>query len=110
MSSSTINSMAIDSQNAEQLQKGLAQLALQIINLLRQLIERQVIKRMDSLPPTKQEEMGIHLKILDEKMKEMRQYFGITDDQIKLGLMEELDEFLNTPLKTIEEEIRRSEK
>ncbi len=94
----------IDAKNVEHLQKGLAQLTLQIINLLRKLMEKQVLKRMETLPLKKQEELGLHLKLLNEKMEEMRKYFGIEHDEFELGL-DGLDNIVNSPLISIQNEL-----
>jgi hypothetical protein len=99
----------IDAKNAEQLQKGLAQLTLQIINLLRKLMERQVLRRMESLSQEKQEELGLHLKLLNEKMEEMRRYFGIEHDELQAGLIDGLEDLVNQPLESIQREIFNEE-
>lgn len=83
----------------------MAQLVLQLINLLRQLMEKQAIRRMPSLPPEKQEQLGLHLMLLKEKVEEMRGYFGIEEDELELGVLEGLDELANKSLRSLAEEI-----
>lgn len=91
----------ISAKDAESMKKGLAQLVLQLLNLLRQLMERQAVKRMSSLPLKKQEELGLHLMLLKEKIEEMKEYFGIEKDQLELGLLEGLEDLANDSIRKI---------
>lgn len=93
--------LTVDPKDAENLRKSLAQLVLQIVNLLRQLMERQAVRKMPSLSPEKQELLGLHLMLLAEKMEEMRKYFGIEKEDMELGLLEDLEELVDSTLGTI---------
>ena len=62
----------------ETIDQGLAKLVLGLIELLRQLLERQAIRRMEggSLSDQQVEEMGLALMKLEEKIKELVEQFG----------------------------------
>lgn len=95
----------ISAQDAESLRKGLAQLVLQLVNLIRQLMERQAVRRMPSLPIEKQEQLGLHLMLLKEKIEEMKEYFGIEEDELELGVLEGMDQLATDSLRSISREI-----
>ena len=63
----------------ESIEQGLAKLVLGLIELLRQLLERQAIRRMEggSLKDKQVEEIGLALMRLDEKIKDLGQQFGL---------------------------------
>lgn len=72
----------------ENIQKGLGQLVLAVIELVRQLLERQAIRRMEggSLTEPEIERLGLTLLKLEEKMDWLKQEFGLTDDDLNLDL------------------------
>jgi hypothetical protein len=72
----------------ESLEKGLAQLVLTLVELLRQLMERQAIRRVDQGDLTEQEEedLGTSLMLLAEAMDELTEQFGLTADDLNLDL------------------------
>src|SRR5689334_14135655 len=72
-------------QNIEQ---GLAKLVLGLIELLRQLLERQAIRRMQggSLTDQQVEEMGEALMRLEQKVHELAGHFGLTPADLNLDL------------------------
>jgi hypothetical protein len=72
----------------EALEKGLAQLVLTIIELLRQLMERQAIHRVDAgtLTDAEVERLGRTFKALAERMDELKATFGLTDEDLNLDL------------------------
>ena len=72
----------------ETIEQGLAKLVLGLIELLRQLLERQAIRRMEggTLSEQQVEEMGLALMKLEEKIKELAQQFGLTQEDLKLNL------------------------
>lgn len=74
--------------SSETIEHGLAKLVLGLIELLRQLLERQAIRRMEggSLSDQQVEEMGLALMKLEEKVKELAQQFGLTQEDLKLSL------------------------
>jgi hypothetical protein len=72
----------------ETIEQGLAKLVLGLIELLRQLLERQAIRRMEggSLTDTQVEEMGLALMKLEEKVKEIAEQFGLKPEDLNLAL------------------------
>jgi CRISPR/Cas system-associated endonuclease Cas1 len=71
----------------EKVEQGLAKLVLSIIELIRQLLERQAIHRMEagSLSPEETERLGVTLMNLEKKMEELKEHFGIDDLNLNLG-------------------------
>lgn len=75
----------LDSSKVEQ---GLAKLVLTIIELLRQLMERQAMRRVesDSLTEEQLEELGLTLMRLEEKMEELKIIFGLEHEDLNIEL------------------------
>jgi hypothetical protein len=92
------SSLSISAKDAEQLRKGLARLVFYLLNLLKELMERQAIKRLPSLEPEKREELGVHLMLLNEKLKELMKSFDIDEEEIRLEVAESLDSLVNSLL------------
>jgi gas vesicle protein GvpK len=69
-------------------QQGLAKLVLTLVEFLRQLLERQAIRRMDggTLTDDEIERVGIALMRLEEKVREIAAAFGIDPDDLNIGL------------------------
>ena len=76
------------SADPEAVENGLARLVLSIIELVRRLLEKQALRRMDTgnLSDAEIERLGAALMKLEEKMAEMKQAFGLTDDDLNLSL------------------------
>ena len=72
----------------ESVDRGLAGLVLTIIELLRQLMERQALRRIDQgdLSSEQIEEIGTTLMILEERMTQLREHFGLTPDDLNIDL------------------------
>jgi gas vesicle protein GvpK len=72
----------------EGLEKGLAQLVLTIIELLRQLMERQALHRIEggTLTADEIERLGQTFMALAERMEELKQTFGLQDEDLNLNL------------------------
>lgn len=72
----------------EGLEKGLAQLVLTLIELLRQLMERQALRRIEggSLTADEVERLGETFMLLEQKMVELKEAFGIEDEDLNLDL------------------------
>jgi len=72
----------------ENIDQGLAKLVLSLIELLRQLLERQAIRRMEggSLSDQQIESMGSSLMKLESKIREMAEQFGLTLADLNLDL------------------------
>jgi Gas vesicle protein K len=72
----------------ERVERGLAQLVLTLIELLRQLMERQAVRRIDhgGLTEDEVERLGLAFMRLDERMDELKQEFGLEDADLNLDL------------------------
>jgi uncharacterized protein YjiS (DUF1127 family) len=72
----------------ERVEQGLAQLVLTLIELLRQLMERQALRRMDegSLTDEQVEQLGLTFMRLAERMDELKAEFGLRDEDLNLDL------------------------
>jgi Gas vesicle protein K len=72
----------------ERVERGLAQLVLTLIELLRQLMERQAVRRIDhgSLDDDEVERLGLAFMRLDERMDELKHEFGLDDADLNLDL------------------------
>jgi hypothetical protein len=75
----------IDPEGVEQ---GLAKLVLTLVEFLRQVLERQAIRRMDggTLSDDEIERVGLALMRLQAKVREMAEVFGLDPDDLNLGL------------------------
>jgi hypothetical protein len=71
----------------EKIEQGLVKLVLSLVELLRQLLERQSIRRMEGGTLTEEEieRLGTTLMKLEEKVKELQEHFQIDDLNINLG-------------------------
>ncbi|MEA2158864.1 MAG: hypothetical protein QOD66_1244 [Solirubrobacteraceae bacterium] len=72
----------------EQLEKGLAHLVLTIIELLRQLMERQALHRIEggSLTEDEIERLGRTFMALSERMEELKVAFGLEGEELNMNL------------------------
>ena len=72
----------------DNVEQGLAKLVLSLIELLRQLLERQAIRRMEggSITDQQVEEMGEALMKLEAKIHELAANFGLTAADLNLDL------------------------
>ena len=72
----------------ESVEKGLAQLVMTIVELLRQLMERQALRRIDAgtLTEDEEERLGRTFMELDRRMAELRDQFGLDEEDLNLDL------------------------
>ena len=72
----------------EQVEKGLAQLVLTLVELLRQLMERQALRRMetDTLSDEQLDRLGETFMKLEQRMTELKAEFGLEDRDLNLNL------------------------
>lgn len=72
----------------EQVEKGLAQLVLTLVELLRQLMERQALRRMEqgALTDEQIERLGETFMKLEQRMNELKEHFGLEDRDLNLNL------------------------
>ena len=69
-------------------ERGLAALVLTVVELLRQLMERQALRRVEEGSVTDQqaERLGYTLMRLDERMMELLEKFGLEREQLNIDL------------------------
>lgn len=74
--------------NSNNVEQGLAKLVLTIIELLRQLMERQAMRRVesDTLTDDQLEELGLTLMRLEEKIAELKMIFGLENEELNIEL------------------------
>jgi hypothetical protein len=72
----------------EEIEKGLAQLVLTIVELLRQLMERQALRRVQvgDLTDEEVERLGRTMMLLGDRMEELKEQFGLQDCDLNLNL------------------------
>ena len=72
----------------ERVEKGLAQLVLTVVELLRQLMERQALRRIEGggLHDEQIERLGLALMRLEERMDELKAEFELEDEDLNINL------------------------
>ena len=72
----------------EEVQRSVARLVLTLVDFIRQLLERQAIRRMDAdtLTPEEVEGVGLALLRLEETVEEMARRFGLEPKDLNLDL------------------------
>jgi Gas vesicle protein K len=72
----------------ERVERGLAQLVLAVVDLLRELMERQALRRMEggSLDEDEIERLGTAFMKLNETMDELKDHFDLTDSDLEMSL------------------------
>ena len=81
----TPNRIVLDPDKVEQ---GLAQLVLTVIELLRQLKERQAMRRVENgtIDDAAIERLGLAFMRLEERMTELKETFGLSDEDLNIDL------------------------
>ncbi|HEX4288629.1 MAG TPA: gas vesicle protein K [Trebonia sp.] len=69
-------------------ERGLASLVLTVVELLRQLMERQALRRVEegSVTGEQAERLGCTLMLLDERMTELLEEFGLDREDLNIDL------------------------
>lgn len=72
----------------ESVGRDLAGLVLTVVELLRQLMERQALRRVDEggLSDDQVEQLGLTLMALEDRMAELREHFGLSKDDLNIDL------------------------
>lgn len=72
----------------ENVRNGLAKLVLTLVELLRELLERQALQRIDagSLHEAEIERVGATFLRLTEEIDRLKAYFGFSDEDLNLDL------------------------
>lgn len=78
----------LDAEDKAEAERGLATLVLTVVELLRELMERQAIRRVEdgSVTDEQAERLGRTLMLLDERMDELVEKFGISRADLNLDL------------------------
>jgi hypothetical protein len=79
------NRIDVDTEGVE---RGLAQLVLTLVEFLRQLLERQAVRRMEggSLSDEEVERVGLALMKLEEKVRQLTEQFGLEPGDLNVNL------------------------
>ncbi|HLZ30988.1 MAG TPA: gas vesicle protein K [Chloroflexota bacterium] len=74
--------------NPEGVEQGLAQLVLTLVEFLRQLLERQAVRRMEggTLSDEEVERVGLALMKLEEKVHQLADQFGLRPADLNINL------------------------
>lgn len=74
--------------NPENVDRGLAKLVLTLIELIRKLLEKHAMRRVEagSLSEEEIERLGETLMKLESRMEELKQLFGLEDEDLNLNL------------------------
>jgi hypothetical protein len=82
---SSTNRVVLDPDKVE---RGLAQLVLTVIELLRQLMERQALHRVENgtIDDAAIERLGLAFMRLDERMDELKATFGLSAEDLNIDL------------------------
>jgi hypothetical protein len=81
----TVSSLAA---NPDDVQRSVARVVLSLVEFLRQLMERQAVRRMEAetLDGEEIEKLGVGLMQLEETVREIAARFGLTPDELNLDL------------------------
>ena len=72
----------------DDVERGLAGLVLGLVELLRRILEKQAVRRMEggTLTDDEIERVGLALMRLERKVRDLADDFGLTEDDLRLGL------------------------
>ena len=72
----------INADNPKKAEQGIAKLVLTLVELIRRLLERESMRRIDSgdLSKAERQKLGLTLKALEKKVEELKAVFGIKED------------------------------
>ena len=78
----------IDLGSPKKTEQGLAKLILTLVELIRKLMEKEAYRRVrrGTLSPAEIEKLGLSLKAVKKKIKEIQAIFGIEDEELNLDL------------------------
>jgi hypothetical protein len=74
--------------DAESVERDLVRLALTVVELLRQLMERQALRRVEegTLTDDEEERIGLTLMLLRDRMARLRDRYQLSEEDLDLGL------------------------
>ena len=69
-------------------ERDLVKLVLTVVELLRQLMERQALRRFDTgeLTEDQEERIGLTLMLLEDRMAELRERYGLRTEELNLDI------------------------
>ncbi|WP_418960860.1 gas vesicle protein K [Streptomyces tritici] len=69
-------------------ERDLAALVLTVVELLRQLMERQALRRVETgdLSEEQEERLGLTLMLLEDRMELLRERFGLRPEDLNIDL------------------------
>jgi Gas vesicle protein K len=72
----------------ERVEQGLARIVLTVVELLREVLEHQAIRRMDggTLTDAEIERLGLALLKLNHRMDELKEIFDLKDEDLNIDL------------------------
>jgi len=78
----------IDASDPKKTEQGLAQLVLTLVELIRKLMEKEAFRRVKrgTLSSAEIQKLGLSLKAVKKKIKEIQAIFGIEDEELNLDL------------------------
>lgn len=78
----------IDVSSPKKTEQGLAKLVLTLVELIRKLMEKEAFRRVKrgTLSPGEIQKLGLSLKAINKKIKEVQAVFGIEDEELNLDL------------------------
>lgn len=78
----------IDASDPKKTEEGLAKLVLTIVELIRKLMEKEAFRRVKrgTLSSAEVQKLGLSLKAMKTKIKEIQTIFGIEDEELNLDL------------------------
>lgn len=78
----------IDLGNPRKTEQGLAKLVLTLVELIRKLMEKEAFRRVKrgTLSQAEIQKLGLSLKAVKKKIKEIQAIFGIEDEELSLDL------------------------
>jgi hypothetical protein len=78
----------INANNPRETEQGLAKLVLTLVELIRRLMEKEAFRRVKRgrLSQVEIQKLGLSLKAVKKKIKEIQAVFGIEDDELNIDL------------------------
>ena len=74
--------------NPDDVRKSVLKLVLTLVEFIRQILERQAIRRMETnaLTPEQTEAVGLALQRLEETIRDLAEQFGLRPEELNLDL------------------------
>lgn len=84
----SVERRAASDEDERQLADGVARLVLTVVAVIHDLVERQAVRRVEAgtLDDDQVERLGVALAALEERVAEVRQVFGVSDEDLNLDL------------------------